>query len=205
MSEEKSNLFLYFLKNNFPMTGLGPSACRRLKQIKSSRPAKPLPAGGPRGPRFPPSLKMLIGDSMPMGNGPTKAEILETKGNIIFVSFSPSSGKKEEPKQSKIKEPPSIPKEKPEAQTTSSAEQAPSSSHAGMEMVNSVLSSSSTQKGLQNLKKGKYDQLWMVKWLDWYKFVVAMTKKPLGNASSFKIKYFSENVRAETAKIAWSG
>ncbi|MBD3398144.1 hypothetical protein GF412_03060 [Candidatus Micrarchaeota archaeon] len=72
-------------------------------------------------------------------------------------------------------------------------------------MKSAMISSGSSQKGLQNLKRGKFDPGWMVKWLDWYKFVVAMTRKVWNASSSSKPKSLSSLVRAESAKTPWSG
>jgi len=76
---------------------------------------------------------------------------------------------------------------------------------SGLDMRNASVSSTSTQKGLQNKKQGKFDQLWMVKWFDWYKYVVAMTRKAWDLIRSASNRLLSQNVRAESAKIAHSG
>jgi len=75
---------------------------------------------------------------------------------------------------------------------------------SGFDMRNATLSSTSTQKGLQNKKQGRFDQLWMVKWFDWYKYVIAMTRKAWDLIRNVDNKLMSQAVRAESAKIAHS-
>jgi len=80
---------------------------------------------------------------------------------------------------------------------------APNSS--GFDMRNASVSSTSTQKGLKNKKQGRFDQLWMVKWFDWYKYVIAMTRKAWDLIKTASSKLLSQVVRAESAKTAHAG
>lgn len=55
-------------------------------------------------------------------------------------------------------------------------------------------------KGLFFKHDGKWDQMWMVKWLDWYKYVLAFSRKYFSSGT----EHNPVSSRAENAKTAWS-
>lgn len=202
------------------MASVGASACRRLKLAEPRYPAKPRQV--PVKPSASTNLrfKLLEGEAKPMG-APTKSRVVKKEGNLIFVSFSNENPKPKKPslaqknqktKQEIFQKPihPTGQKEKP----CPSSSFAPSAirqegptekiSVSGIRLRGSARSSSSSQKGLQNLRRGKFDQTWMIKWLDWYKFVIAMTRKTWDTSSPTHPKTLSTVVRAESAKTAWA-
>ncbi|MEM4272659.1 MAG: hypothetical protein QXH30_03640 [Candidatus Bilamarchaeaceae archaeon] len=56
-------------------------------------------------------------------------------------------------------------------------------------------------KGLFFTHDGKWKQDWMIKWLEWYKYVIAFTRKYFSSGS----ENGQLSSRAESAKTAWSG
>ncbi len=55
-------------------------------------------------------------------------------------------------------------------------------------------------KGLFFTHEGKWKQDWMIRWIEWYKYVIAFTRKYLSSGTENN----SVSSRAENAKTAWS-
>lgn len=186
---------------------LGSLVCRRLSLVPTVPIAKPKTASGSGGSMPPSKFKLITGGSQQM-KSTTKAKILERKKNVIFVSFAPEKAKKEirgEITDTK----PLVQTEKQKSvfmfQEKNKTENSSSFSHAGLDIRTATVSSTSTQKGLQNKKQGRFDQLWMVKWFDWYKYIIAMTRKTGVQIKTTSNKLMSQVVRAESAKTAYAG
>jgi hypothetical protein len=62
--------------------------------------------------------------------------------------------------------------------------------------------SSSGCRGLRIKHEGRWDQMWMVKWFEWYKYVVAFTRKVFDFSVSCA-KGISETLRQDGARTAW--
>jgi hypothetical protein len=189
------------------MTSLASSACRRLSLVTTVPIAKPKTAGGSGGSRIPSKFKLIIGGSQQMEILITKAKILRREENVIRISFAPEKAKEKTREectdakpslQTEKQKPPSHFQEKNEKEALSSI------SHAGCDMRTATVSSTSTQKGLKNKKQGRFEQLWMVKWFDWYRYVIAMTRKAWDIIENAGNKLMSQAVRAESAKTAHS-
>lgn len=58
-------------------------------------------------------------------------------------------------------------------------------------------------KGLSTKHEGRWDSMWMVKWFEWYRYVVVFSRKAFDITVS-SAKGISETLRAENAKTAWS-
>ncbi len=186
---------------------LGSLVCRKLNLVPTVPIAKPKILGGSGGSRSPSKFKLIIGGFQQM-EFTTKAKKLERGKNTLFVSFAPEKAKEEIRKE--------ITGTKPSTQTEKQkfvshfqkkieTENSPSFSRAGCDIRTAMTSSTSTQKGLQNAKKGKFRWDWMVQWSQWYSYVNAMhTAKALAVRLINSGKMFlSELVRAATAKTAW--
>jgi hypothetical protein len=61
---------------------------------------------------------------------------------------------------------------------------------------------SSGCKGLRIKHEGRWDQMWMVSWFNWYSYVVAFTRKAF-NVMVSATKDFSEKLRQDGARTAW--
>ncbi len=55
-------------------------------------------------------------------------------------------------------------------------------------------------KGLFFTHEGKWKQDWMIRWLEWYKYVIAFTRKYFSSGTENN----PASSRAENAKTAWS-
>jgi hypothetical protein len=196
------------LKKYSHMASVGIPACRKVRLAASLHPVKPRKAAAPKTPKFPGSLKLLEENTNFAGR-PINAKVVGREGKVIFVSFSAENPKPGHTIARKEKPVPSQQKEKSPStyfQTAPSSKQMeiPGNVTKPRTRIRGAMRSSSSQKGLQNLKRGKFDQGWMIKWLDWYKFVIAMTRKPWDASSPAHPKSMSAEVRAESAKTAWA-
>jgi len=183
-------------------------------------------SGGPINPTFGRKFRLIAGDSQNSRIIPKpKSRIKKINGNVIHVSFSnkekvegPSrktqEGQKTNPSKTKVASPTVSPNKSKAASPKSQISPKEkikgepvfqTSFKVGLEMKNTVASSKSQQKGYNHKRQGKFDQLWMVKWFDWYKYVVAMTRKAWDIPQNVSGKLLSANVRAESAKTAHSG
>ena len=93
----------------------------------------------------------------------------------------------------------------PLCETLQAPRQKSPASHSGVEMQSSMKSSASVCKGLKNKKEGRFDQLWMVKWFDWYSYVKAHAKKVWDTSTFPGNSLLSATTRAESAKTAHAG
>ena len=55
-------------------------------------------------------------------------------------------------------------------------------------------------KGLFFTHEGKWKQDWMIRWLEWYKYIIAFTRKYFSSGTENN----AVSSRAESAKTAWS-
>lgn len=77
---------------------------------------------------------------------------------------------------------------------------APAHHKLASEIKGSESASPLTSKGLFFKKDGKFDQDWMEKWRNWYRYIIAFTRKYfVGGSESNHI-----SSRAESAKTAWA-
>lgn len=189
------------------MASLGSSICGRLSSVTTVPITKPKIAGDSGGPRPPSKFKLITGGSQQMETPTTKAKILRREKNVSFVSFASEKAKEEiREKSTEVTPSVQIEKQKPlfHFQEKNEKDESPSIFHAGCDLRTATVSSTSTQKGLKNKKQGRFDQLWMVKWFDWYKYVIAMTRKAWNLIRNTGNKLMSQAVRAESAKTAHS-
>ena len=61
---------------------------------------------------------------------------------------------------------------------------------------------SSGCKGLRIKHEGRWDQMWMVSWFNWYSYVVAFTRKAF-NVMVSATKEIAEKSRQDGARTAW--
>jgi len=192
--------------------------------VKNLRPAS-ASSGGPINPTFGRKFRVIAGGSKTSRIVPKpKTRIEKINGNVIHVSFSNKEEVEGHLRKTQDVQNPTSSKQKTESPSLSPIQsKAPSKSQTsskekskgepvlqtsfkvGLEMKNTVASSKSHQKGYNHKRLGKFDQLWMVKWFDWYKYVVAMTRKAWDIPQNVSGKLLSANVRAESAKTAHSG
>jgi len=87
------------------------------------------------------------------------------------------------------------------------ANREPENSKAKIMVAHHVSEKSHTRsaqcKGLHTKHEGRWDQMWLVKWFEWYKYVLAFTRKAFDFCVS-SAKGIGETLRAENAKTAWS-
>ena len=189
------------------MASLGSSVCRRLSLVTTVPIAKPKIAGDSGRHRPPLKFKLITGGSQQMEKPTTKAKILRREKKVIVVLFAPEKAK-EEIREESTGFTSVVKMEKQKLifhfQKKNETGALPSISHAGCDLRTATVSSTSTQKGLKNKKQGRFDQLWMVKWFDWYKYVIAMTRKAWDLIRNVSNKLMSQAVRAESAKTAHS-
>ena len=169
---------------------------KRTKQLSLGTASSSSQGGGPRGPRSRPQFSLIKGgaDSPPAQK--RQSPKIHREGNVIFADF----GKKEplaESLQDEEKD------ENTEKGGRSEKSRTSKNSGGGHKPLFELVKQASRSKGLRNMRRGKFDPLWMVKWHVWYQYVIAMNKKPWTSSLSTG-RLLTQSARAETAKIAWA-
>ncbi len=153
--------------------------------------------GGPRGPGKFPRLFLIKGGRE---STPAKRRYnpkTTRKGNVIFADFGKRETLSESIKDGEEKE-----KGQKDPGTKTKKPGTPKSSGEYRPLFE-LVKQASRSKGLRNMRRGKFDPLWMVKWHVWYQYVIAMNKKPWTSSLSTG-RLLTQSARAETAKIAWA-
>ncbi|MFP3949589.1 MAG: hypothetical protein ACLFUZ_00635 [Candidatus Micrarchaeia archaeon] len=120
---------------------------------------------------------------------------IHREGNVIFADFG-----KKEPLSDSVNE-----EEKEHGRQGKKTEMSkiPKSSGDEYRPLFELQKQTSRSRGLRNMRRGKFDPLWMVKWHMWYQYVIAMNKKPWQSSLSTG-RLLTQSARAETARIAWA-
>ncbi|MBD3390326.1 hypothetical protein GF415_05260 [Candidatus Micrarchaeota archaeon] len=152
--------------------------------------------GGPRGPRNRSHFSLIKGgaDFPPLKI--KQSPKIRREGNVIFADFG---------KKYPLAEPPQEGEKEKNTENGEKSEKHRASKNSGGEHkpLFELVKQASRSKGLRNMRRGKFDPLWMVKWHMWYQYVIAMNKKPW-NSSLPTGRLLTQSARAETAKIAWA-